>query len=253
MLLSCVGEIRAESAKKCLFLDPSVVQLTGTLMSRTYPGPPNYKSVRKGDEPETYWLLELRPRVCIDFGETNDLGGGRTKEIALVQLTFRSAHAERTAEHLAGERITLTGSLLRASTRDHRILVLFWVTDVKADCREYLSYEPATVTLTGVIVSKTYPGPPNYESIRKGDEPETYWLLALSTPICIAQKSPNDAYPAEKNIYQIQLVFDSEKAYTTYRRLLGRRVMATGTLYSADNIHHKTPVLLTVNTLKRAR
>jgi hypothetical protein len=68
MLLSCLGEVRAESAKKCLSLDPSVVQLTGTLITRTYPEPPNYTSIKHGDEPETYWFLELRPRVCIDFG-----------------------------------------------------------------------------------------------------------------------------------------------------------------------------------------
>lgn len=251
ILLSCVGEIRAESAKKCLSLDPSVVQLTGTLISRTYPGPPNYKNIKQGDEPETYWFLEFRARACIDFG-TSNFGGIRRKEIARVQLTFRNTDAERTAEYLAEQRITLTGSLLRGTTRDHRIPVLLWVTDVKAECREYLSYEPAVVKLTGVIISKTYPGPPNYESIRGGDEPETYWLLALSHPICVNEK-PSAFYEAAKNVRRVQLVFSSEKAYKTYRRLLGKRVTATGTLYGAHTGHHKTPVLLTVDSLTRAR
>jgi hypothetical protein len=35
-----------------------------------------------------------------------------------------------------------------------------------------LSYAPASVTLTGALTSKTFPGRPNYESIEKGDEPE---------------------------------------------------------------------------------
>lgn len=35
-----------------------------------------------------------------------------------------------------------------------------------------LEYEPSSVSLVGTIVRRTYPGRPNYESIKKGDEPE---------------------------------------------------------------------------------
>jgi hypothetical protein len=35
-----------------------------------------------------------------------------------------------------------------------------------------LSYEPAVVTLSGTLVRKTFPGPPNYKSVKKGDKPE---------------------------------------------------------------------------------
>jgi len=38
-----------------------------------------------------------------------------------------------------------------------------------------------------------------------------------------------------------------------YRRLLGRRAVATGTLYLGFTGHHKTPVLLRVNTLAEAK
>ncbi len=37
----------------------------------------------------------------------------------------------------------------------------------QGDC---LSYEPTEVRLTGTISRKTFPGPPNYQSIRKGDK-----------------------------------------------------------------------------------
>ena len=36
------------------------------------------------------------------------------------------------------------------------------------DC---LSYQPAAVTLKGVIARETFAGPPNYESIKDGDVP----------------------------------------------------------------------------------
>jgi len=143
-------------------------------------------------------------------------------------------------------------------TRFHTILVMLilvcrgqgW-SQAKRNC---LSYEPAVVKVTGTIISRTYPGPPNYESVRGGDEAETYWLLALPRPICVNQREPADLVDeAKTNIHRIQLVFISEEAYVTYRRLLGKRVVATGTLYGSFTGHHHTPVLLRVKSLVRAR
>lgn len=117
-----------------------------------------------------------------------------------------------------------------------------------------LSYEPTVVKLAGTIISKTYPGPPEYESIRHGDEPETYWLLALPRPVCVdADQASPDVNPAVKNIRRIQLVFPDESAYKKYRRLLWKRVVATGTLYGGTTIHHKTRVLLDVESLVKAK
>lgn len=116
-----------------------------------------------------------------------------------------------------------------------------------------LSYEPAVVTLSGTVTSRTYPGPPNYESIRAGDEPETYWLLALPHPVCVNPGEPGEFNEAKKNIRRIQLVFNDEEAYKKYRRLLGTRIVAMGTLYASFSGHHKTPVLLRVNSLTKAK
>ncbi|WP_423787724.1 DUF4431 domain-containing protein, partial [Klebsiella pneumoniae] len=50
--------------------------------------------------------------------------------------------------------------------------------------------------------------------------------------MCVSeQKTAGDLDPAQKNIRKIQLVFPNESYYRTYRRLLGKRVTATGTLY----------------------
>lgn len=117
-----------------------------------------------------------------------------------------------------------------------------------------VSYRPAVVKLTGTIISKTYPGPPEYESIHHGDEPETYWLLSLRKPICVnEQKVEKYPDPAQKNVRRIQLVFSSARAYKTYRQLLWKRVVATGTLYGSFTIHHKTRVLLDVESLAKAK
>jgi hypothetical protein len=133
-------------------------------------------------------------------------------------------------------------------------MLLTWVGPAYAQSGEAcLSYEPTVVKLTGTIISRTFPGPPNYESIKGGDEPETYWLLVLRRPVCVNEGQPGEFNEAKKGIRRIQLVFHSEDAYDKYRHLPGKRVVATGTLYAGFTGHHKTPVLLRVNTLRGAK
>ena len=116
-----------------------------------------------------------------------------------------------------------------------------------------LSYEPSVVQLKGAIVRKTFPGPPNYENIERGDKAEEAWLLVLSEPICMRQdKKDPDLNPAQQDIRQIQLVFSDASPYKIHKELVGKKVVASGTLFGAQTAHHRTPVLLTVKTLATA-
>ena len=116
-----------------------------------------------------------------------------------------------------------------------------------------LSYEPSVVELRGTIISQTFPGPPDYTSIRGGDRPEVYWLVVLSDPICVDQdKADPDLNPAQKDIHKVQMVFRDVNIYKTQKDLVGKRVVAKGTLFGAHTGHHHTPVLLTVSTLTKA-
>jgi hypothetical protein len=116
-----------------------------------------------------------------------------------------------------------------------------------------LSYEPSRVQLTGTIIRRSFPGPPNYESVERGDKPEVAWLLALSQPICMEQdKKDPDLNPAQRSIRKIQLVFRDAGPYGTQKELVGKKVVARGMLFSAHTGHHHTPVLLTVSTLTKA-
>lgn len=109
-----------------------------------------------------------------------------------------------------------------------------------------LSYDPATVTLRGRLSRKIFAGPPNYESVKKGDAPETYWILHLTRPICVSGEEP------EKNVSDIQL-FLSEEQYAQHKDLLGKRVVVNGKLWHASTGHHHTSVLLNVAGIKIAR
>ena len=61
-----------------------------------------------------------------------------------------------------------------------------------------LRYEPAISELTGTIKRVVFPGPPNYESVTRGDKPETCWVLYLPKKVCVdagpeAKSDGNDA------------------------------------------------------------
>ena len=111
----------------------------------------------------------------------------------------------------------------------------------QGDC---LSYEPAEVRLTGTISRKTFPGPPNYKSIRKGDKPETYWVLHLAKPICTTADADNDA---ESGVMDLQLILTG-KQYALYKKFVRRKMRVTikGNLSHAITGHHHTPVLMQV-------
>lgn len=118
--------------------------------------------------------------------------------------------------------------------------------DVTQGC---LNYERETVTLRGRITRRTFAGPPNYESIVKGDDREQVWLLHLPKPICVAAGADS---PKETSVSDVQVVFSEGKPqYDKYRSLVGHRVIASGTLFHAITGHHHTKVLLTVDRIKK--
>lgn len=87
-----------------------------------------------------------------------------------------------------------------------------------------LRYGP--IDIAGTIVRHTYAGPPDYESVTKGDEPRTVWVLQLDERICV---EANRDYPREAIQLEIELALTPEQ-YRQYRDLLGQRVRVTGEL-----------------------
>jgi len=111
-----------------------------------------------------------------------------------------------------------------------------------------LEYEPKVVSLSGVVVSETHPGPPNFESVANGDEPRTIWVLKLDNAICVL--ASDDVNVKEDNEKEIQLVLKAEQ-YMRYRSLLGQRVTASGTLFHAITGYHHKRLLLKTDKMRR--
>lgn len=116
-----------------------------------------------------------------------------------------------------------------------------------------LDYEPTFVTLHGVVVQRTYPGPPNFENIREGDKPETVWVLMLPGPVCVDGRSGDPVNVAKTDIRRVQLVFENQETFETYRRILRKRAVVTGLLFGAMTAHDQTDVLLIVTTIGPAQ
>lgn len=103
--------------------------------------------------------------------------------------------------------------------------------------------------LDGRLVRHTFAGPPNYESVKAGDQPETYWLLQLDRPVCVTGA---DDPAAARRLTEIQLILTAEQ-FRADRGLVGRRVHASGIFMSALSGHHHTAVLLRDARLAPAR
>jgi hypothetical protein len=113
-----------------------------------------------------------------------------------------------------------------------------------------LSYEPASVKLTGRTISKVFPGPPNYESVKAGDKPEPAWLLHLAKPICVKADGKDEENVAVDRVSVIHLVLRG-KQFSQLRRLKKKgAVRFTGQLFHAFTGHHHAEVLLRVTRMQ---
>jgi hypothetical protein len=101
-------------------------------------------------------------------------------------------------------------------------------------------------SLTGRLVQQTYPGPPDFESVTKGDAPLVIWILQLDTGVCILSSDPS--YPNVYNEREIQLVLGNDQyartdRYAQYRHLLGKKIVVTGRLQPGGGKYEKPQVL----------
>ncbi len=105
-------------------------------------------------------------------------------------------------------------------------------------------YRPALVSLTGRLIRRTLPGPPNYQNIARGDRPQVVDLLILDASICTIpdyKDSPNtDAFQGQDTIQ----VRRAESTWRAVARLTGRRVAVTGTLSEWALGPDRTPVVI---------
>ena len=97
--------------------------------------------------------------------------------------------------------------------------------------------EASPVRVVGVATLEAFPGRPNYESIKDGDEAEEAWILT-------------DASDKKDQRFQLVMVDGSEQKFATLRRCIGKKVAVEGVVWEAQTGHHHTAHLITVNTVQ---
>ena len=127
------------------------------------------------------------------------------------------------------------------------LAIFFLAVTANAAC---LQYEPAIVTVTGVLVVKQAYGPPNYGENPATDSTERYVVLVLDESTCVDANPSNELDDVEeRDVRAIQLVTsDGVDGF-----LLNKRVAVSGTLFHAHTGHHRTPVLIRVKTIALSR
>jgi hypothetical protein len=110
--------------------------------------------------------------------------------------------------------------------------------------RRLVRYAPAVTELRGRLQLAYFPGPPNYESIKGGDERQTAYLLELEEPFDITtannpRKPLRDPEGWGRNVKRIQLADDG-----TLKGHVGKQVTVKGKLLEAVFGHHHTSVLM---------
>lgn len=110
--------------------------------------------------------------------------------------------------------------------------------------------EPSIVELVGKLELQTFPGPPNYESIKNGDDTERHFYLSLNRPVDVL-KMPVDQYDEiTKNVKILQLVVTNDDQYPKLRKLgAGAKVKINGTLFKRFTGHHHSRVLLQIKNI----
>lgn len=118
--------VRAENA--CLQPGSGAVTITGTLVQKLVPGPPNHQSVKHGDAARVRWMIRLEASVCVasdaaDNTETSDVAGVRVIELVIPLQTIKKRSL------LVGKRVTATGFISTKQMEHQQAVVLL---DVRA-------------------------------------------------------------------------------------------------------------------------
>jgi hypothetical protein len=119
-----------------------------------------------------------------------------------------------------------------------------------AECLRY-----GVVSLTGRLVQQTYPGPPDFESVTKGDELRIIWILQLDRGVCA--DGYDSSYSSAYNEREIQLVLGTDQYaqtndYAPYRHLLGQRIAVTGRLLPGGATYEKR-LVIALDAIEKAR
>jgi len=115
---------------------------------------------------------------------------------------------------------------------------------------EVYHFESAVVELTGKLVTKVFYGPPGYGEDPKVDSKETVAILQLTKPIRVVADKKDQFNETRNGIKEVQLINVKRIKLSPY---LQKNVKLTGKLTSAVTGHHRTDVLIEIDSIEMAK
>ena len=124
------GAVEPPSA--CLQYDSKSTKLSGTLLTRTYYGPPGYGESPAQDAREGAWLLLLDAPICVAASAQPEKDNNSFERDQIV-VQLAAVHIDpKKIRTMQGQRLTATGQLFHAMTGHHRTPVLLDVYGIDA-------------------------------------------------------------------------------------------------------------------------
>lgn len=108
-LVILIGASQRAHGESCYRYEPDVVVVEGTLQLKAFAGPPNYKSVEFGDQPEVVWMLTPLQPLCIAALEDDKWNIARDA-VQIIEIIPRTNFNVS----LNGKVVQVQGSLSRA-------------------------------------------------------------------------------------------------------------------------------------------
>lgn len=99
----------------------------------------------------------------------------------------------------------------------------------------------AKVTLSGKLTAREFAGPPNYESIARGDAKETALILELPSPVCA---DDGEFIDGSTMVDRVHVSSHRPELLAILDKAKGCEVSVTGEAFGAFNAHHHAPLVL---------
>ncbi len=114
-----------------------------------------------------------------------------------------------------------------------------------ANCFDVSKKEPAV--LVGKLQFIIFPGPPNFEDVKNGDEPEGAYILKLGNEICIE----GDEFADATKMFNVVHLVPGDGLRKDFRRLVGKSIKVNlYDQYGSHTGHHHAPLVAWVKQIK---
>jgi Domain of unknown function (DUF4431) len=117
----------------------------------------------------------------------------------------------------------------------------------RAACLDVRQTQP--LVFKGSLSRPVFPGPSNYEDVKKGDKPERAYIIKLDATICA---TGDEFLDSSQTFDTVQLLVDDSAKdrralNASLGQLIGKRVEVTGKSgFGAQTGHHHAPLLVTL-------